>query len=122
MIGVLDASAILAFLQGEPGADVVEQHLRDGATCTAVNWSEVAQKVRAADRDWDLSRALLLSYQVRVEPVVIDDAEHAASMWRRGLGLSLADRVCLAVAARLGVPAVTADGAWGAGPGIVQIR
>jgi PIN domain nuclease of toxin-antitoxin system len=27
-------------------------------------------------------------------------------------GLSLADRACLVLAARLGVPALTSDGAW----------
>ena len=30
----------------------------------------------------------------------------------RARGLSLADRACLALAQRLGVPVVTADGAW----------
>ncbi len=48
MTVVLDASALLAFLAGEPGADVVERALADGPVCSAVNWAEVAQKVRAA--------------------------------------------------------------------------
>lgn len=106
---VLDASAVLAYLLGEPGADTVEQRLEAGARCAAVSWSEVAQQVLAADRDWDLARALLTSYDVAVEPVTAVDAELAAHRWARGSGLSLADRLCLAMADRLGVEVLTAD-------------
>lgn len=123
MNAVLDASALLAFLQGEDGAAVVETQLeRADATCGAANWSEVAQKVRSAGRDWSLARALLLSYGLRIEPVTIDDGETAAMRWRPGEGLSLADRLCLALAERLGATAWTADTAWGSAPGIEQIR
>lgn len=122
MTVVLDASAVLAFLAGEPGADAVEERLVDGAVCGAANWSEVAQKVRAAGRNWDLARALLWSYELDVEPVTVDDAEWAARRWHRGEGLSLADRLCLALATRLGVEVLTADATWGSGKGIRQIR
>jgi len=119
---VLDASAVLAFVQDEPGADVVERALGPDAAISAANWSEVAQKVRGAGRDWDLARALLMSYEIAVEPVTVDDAEWAARHWRPGMGLSLADRLCLALADRIGAEALTADGSWGAGDGITQIR
>jgi PIN domain nuclease of toxin-antitoxin system len=119
---VLDASAILAFLQDESGSDVVEASLIDGARCGAANWSEVAQKVRAAGRDWDLVRALLVSYAVRVEPVTADDAELAARRWRAGDGLSLADRLCLALAERVDADVLTADAMWGVGSRVRQIR
>ncbi len=122
MTPVLDASALLAFLQDEPGADVVSGRLDAGARCSAVNWSETAQKVIAAGRDWQLARALLLSYELVIEPVTVEDAELAARRWHRSNGVSLADRLCLALAQRLGVEAWTADAAWGAGGGIRQIR
>ena len=86
MTVVLDASAILAFVQGEDGADVVEAAMPLGPVCGAANWSEVAQKVLAAGRDWDLVRALLVSYDVRVEPVLADDAEWAARGGSRARG------------------------------------
>ena len=121
-MSVIDASALLAFLQGEDGADVVEQLLDAGAVCGAANWSEVAQKVLAAGRDWDLARALLQSYEIEVEPVTSPDAEWAAQRWRRGEGLSLGDRLCLALAHRRGDEAWTADAAWGRGEGVRQIR
>lgn len=119
---VMDASALLAFLQGEEGADAVEAQLDRGARCAAINWSEVAQKVIAAGRDWELARALFYSYELTIEPVTVADAELAARRWRRGDRLSLADRLCRACADRHGVEAWTADAAWGDGPGIHQIR
>ena len=119
---VVDASALLAFVQAEPGSDVVEQTLIDGAVCSAANWSEVAQKVLAAERDWDLVRTLLHSYALDVLPVTVDDAEQAARRWRRGEGRSLGDRLCLALADRLDDVALTADLSWGSDDRVCQIR
>lgn len=119
---VLDASAILAFVQDEDGAGLVEAALLDAARCGAANWSEVAQKVLAADRDWDLVRALLGSYGLRVDPVGVEDAEWAARRWTRGEGLSLADRLCLALAERVDEPVLTADSVWGSSERVRQIR
>ncbi|MGO2746156.1 type II toxin-antitoxin system VapC family toxin [Microbacterium sp.] len=120
-MSVLDASAVLAFLQGEPGADRVEQEL-EGGVIGAANWSEILQKVRAAGADWATARALVQSYNVRVEPVSAADAEGAASLWKRGSGLSLGDRLCLALAERLDTAALTADRAWGESDRVIQLR
>lgn len=122
MSSVLDASAILAFLQGEDGSDIVEEALTDESRCGAANWSEVAQKVLAADRDWPLVRALLTSYPIQVDPVSIEDGEWAARRWRRGEGLSLGDRLCLALAERLDTDVLTADTSWGSDGRVKQIR
>jgi ribonuclease VapC len=119
---VLDASALLAFVQGEDGADAVEMALDTDPRCGAANWSEVAQKVLAAGRDWELVRALLASYDISIEPVVVDDAEWAARRWRHGEGLSLADRLCLALAERFDSDVVTADASWGSAGRVRQIR
>jgi ribonuclease VapC len=119
---VLDASALLAFAQGEPGAERVEEALVAGAACGAANWSEVAQKVIAAERDWSLVKALLTSYAIDIQPVTANDAEWAASQWRRGEALSLADRLCLALTERLNTIVLTADTAWGTSDRIHQIR
>jgi ribonuclease VapC len=119
---VLDASAILAFVQEEVGADLVERALLDRARCGAANWSEVAQNVLAVERDWDLVRALLTSYDIEIEAVSTDDAEWAARRWRRGEGLSLADRLCLGLADRLDAEVLTADRAWGTDGPVTQIR
>ena len=122
MTAVVDASAVLAFLQDENGADIVEAALLDDCRCGAANWSEVAQKALASGRDWPAARGLLLSYGLRVEPVVGADAEWAARRWSSRDRLSLADRLCLALGARLDVPVLTADRSWGSRGQIKQIR
>ncbi len=121
-MNVVDASVLLAFAQGEEGASQAEALLEQGACCGAANWSEVAQKVRAAGRDWDLVRALLDSYDITVEAVVRDDAEWAARRWQKGEGLSLADRLCLALGERLGADVWTADSSWGSSGRTHQLR
>lgn len=122
MTVVLDASAVLAFVAGEPGADVVEDALNGDARCGAANWSEVAQKVRQSGRDWTLVISLLNSFNLTVEPVTATDGERAAERWGPGLGLSLGDRLCLALADRLQADALTADRAWGKAAPVRQIR
>lgn len=119
---MFDASALLAFLGGEEGADEVEEALIDGGVVGAANWSEVAQMVLQHRRDWDRVRALLLSYPLVLEPVTVEDAEEAAVRWRKGSGLSLADRLCLALGDRLAATVWTADTHWGSESPVRQIR
>jgi PIN domain nuclease of toxin-antitoxin system len=121
-VTVFDSSALLAFLQGEDGAATVEAALESGGACGAANWSEIAQKIRAHGRNWDLSRSLLAMYDLEIESVTATDAEWAAQRWVRGEGLSLADRLCLALGGRLDAYVLTADGMWGSHGRIRQIR
>lgn len=123
---VLDASAVLAWLRDESGADVVQSHL-DAAVISAVNLSEVHQKLAQRGVDADRTVAQLRTLGIRTEPVGAADAITAAKLWpaTRAAGLSLGDRCCLALAARTGGPAVTADTAWTAletGVTVVSIR
>ena len=110
---VLDASALLAFLQGEPGADLVRLVLDRSAMSTA-NWSEVCQRAIARELDVADLRDDVLGLGVQLAPMTALDAENAAILWptTRPAGLSLGDRACLALAQRLDVPALTADRAW----------
>ena len=57
---------------------------------------------------------------LQLEPVGADDAERAARMWRHGEGLSLADRLCPALADRVDEPVLTADLAWGPRAGFAR--
>ncbi|MHB1500698.1 MAG: PIN domain-containing protein, partial [Candidatus Dormibacteria bacterium] len=77
-MNVFDASALLAFLEGEEGADLVESALGAGGACAAANWSEVNQKILAHARSWELARSLLTSHDLAIEPVTQADAESAA--------------------------------------------
>lgn len=126
MTSVLDASAVLAWVRAEPGAEVVAEYLTSAAI-SAVNLSEVHRKLTQYGVDADRTVMRLRTLGLRVEPVGLDDAVAAARLWptTRAAGLSLGDRCCLALAARLAVPAVTADGAWSAldvGVAVVAIR
>lgn len=118
---VIDSSAVLAYLLDEPGADGVRDALADGAIISAANWSEVAQKVRRVDA-WEAARALLLSYPLQIASVVVDDAEAAAALWMPGSPLSLADRLCLALGARLQLAVLSADRAWFERPEVIPVR
>lgn len=120
---VLDASAVLALLHSEAGADAVEEALEHAAIST-VNWSEVCQRSIAHNVDISDLRADAEALGVRLMPFSVEDAEHAAELWSatRDLGLSLGDRACLGLARRLGQPALTADRAWLALDVGVEIR
>jgi PIN domain nuclease of toxin-antitoxin system len=116
---VLDASALLAYLRDEPGAELVAQAIADGVVISTVNLAEVFS--RSADRGADpakiadaLTRSGLLGGAITVEPFTTADAIDAARLrpLTRDAGLSLGDRACLALARRLDSPALTADTAW----------
>jgi ribonuclease VapC len=116
---VLDASALLAYLRDEPGADVVADAIAGGAAISTVNLAEVLG--RAADRDVDPARLAaqmadrgLLGGAISVEAFTDADAIEVARLRpeTRAQGLSLGDRACVALARRLGLPALTADTAW----------
>ena len=100
---------------------MVESALEAGGACAAANWSEVHQRILAHARNWELARSLLTSYALAIEPVTQADAEWAARRWVSGEGLSLADRLCLALGHRLAAEVWTADRNW-RGDRIHQIR
>lgn len=119
---VFDASALLAFLQGEPGAELVQRALASDGVVGAANWSEVAQKIAMAPTVWPIAQDVLLSFPLEVEPVTRGDAEAAAAAWPGAPHLSLADRLCLALGARLDAQVLTADRAWAGRPHVELIR
>lgn len=111
---VLDASAVLALVHDEPGADQVADAL-SGSTLSAVNLTEVVGKLVDADVEAQQLRTLLVSAGVTIKPFGADDAELAGALRSvvGGRALSLGDRCCLAVAVRSDPPEVlTGDRAW----------
>jgi ribonuclease VapC len=110
---VLDASALLAWLTGERGAEVVGEYL-PRAVISAVNLSEVLCRGHSLGRNVASLPARLGQLGLAVEPFTTDDALIATDIFARDRRrvLSLADRCCLATAIRLGLPAVTDDRAW----------
>jgi len=126
---VLDASALLAHLRDEPGADVVADAIASGAVISTVNLAEVFSRV--ADRGGDpaklaaeLTQRGLLDGAITVEPFTAADAIDAGRLrpLTRDAGLSLGDRACLALARRLDAPALTADTDWQGAAHGVELR
>lgn len=111
---VLDASAMLAFLQDEPGGERVSAAL-EGALVSAVNWSEVIQKSLQRNTHTAGMRQEFADIGVSIEAFSPHQAEIAAGLWPHttGYGLSLGDRACLALAMDKKLPVLTADRAWG---------
>jgi ribonuclease VapC len=110
---VLDASALLALLQGEPGAERVFSVL-DRAAISAVNLAEVVS--RLAERGLPQAEIRHDRTRLPLDVVAVDeDLGYAAGFLRPSicrLGLSLGDRICIALASRLGATVLTADRNW----------
>jgi PIN domain nuclease of toxin-antitoxin system len=110
---ILDSSAVLCLLNREPGWELVEDAL-PRSSMSAVNLGEVVAKLVDYGMDPTSIDAALHPLQLRA---VEFDAEQALASGllrqkTRHAGLSLGDRACLALAAKLGAAALTADRAW----------
>lgn len=111
MKAVLDASALLAWLQNEPGAAIVEEVLPESAI-SSLNWSEVLQKSLAHGVEITGLRQDMEALGLVILPFDRDAAEQAARLWSAGSSLSLADRACLALGIQHSAPVLTADRLW----------
>lgn len=110
---VLDASAVLADLRDEPGAEVVRAVSRT-SYLSAINFAEIITKLIDAGTPPDAAGEIAeeLGYTI-----VVADQERAAACGKlhaktRRTGVSLGDRFCLALAQELSLPAMTGDRRW----------
>ena len=111
---ILDASALIAYVNGEPGWERVEAAIEDDGRISAVNFSEVAARLARGDRAVVEVTDDLADLGLVVEAFGALDARLAAELIpaTRAHGLSLADRACLALARRTGHGAITCDRVW----------
>jgi ribonuclease VapC len=113
MTVILDASAMLALLQNEPGADTVLQ-LAKGSRLLSVNFCEVMQRIQAKGGIATLAEQAIDRLEIAVVPFDRPLARTAADLRERTkfMGASLADRGCLAFGLATGMPILSADQAW----------
>jgi len=111
---VLDASALLALLNNEHGADKLTPELLSNATSSTVNLAEVQTKLVSEGGNADEAWEDTLSPIREATPFTIEHARIAGSLaaQTRALGLSLGDRACLALGLMLKAPVYTADKSW----------
>jgi PIN domain nuclease of toxin-antitoxin system len=126
---VVDASALLALVHDEPGAAPVADAIAAGTAISIVNLAEALSKLAEAGKDPDRARSELRAAAgeegaLVIEPLTETDCVEVARLRprTRELGLSLADRACIALAKRLAVPVVTADRTWAEADLGIEVR
>jgi PIN domain nuclease of toxin-antitoxin system len=110
---VLDASALLALIFEETGADVVAASARRGII-SAVNYSEVIVRIMVINGDVRKADEAVSRLEIDVVPFDAAMAHQAAALRAstKHLGLSLGDRTCLALGMSIQSPVLTADKDW----------
>jgi ribonuclease VapC len=111
---VLDASAVLALLNQERGAERLTPELLRGAVISAVNLAEVQSKLVSRGVSPHRAWEAVLSIIREVVPFGHEHARLAGDLvlQTRTLGLALGDRACLALGLSLRAPVYTADASW----------
>lgn len=111
---VLDASALLALLNQEPGAEKLTPELLSGAVISTVNLAEVHSKLVARGLRQDEAWEATMTPIGEAVPFDMGHARLAGDLLAktRPLGLSLGDRACLALGLALKLPIYTADRSW----------
>jgi PIN domain nuclease of toxin-antitoxin system len=110
---VLDATAVLAVLNDEPGAEKVVPLLPQ-AIMSTVNLAEVVSKLADAGMPEETIRTVVNELGITMMP--FDESLAFSTGFLRpttsDYGLSLGDRACLALGKHLHRPVVTADRMW----------
>lgn len=110
---MLDASALLAHVLKEPGAQLVSDRIAN-ARISSVNWAETLQFALFNEVEIEVLADQFLTLGLNILPFTSRHAFGTARLRAptQHLGLSLADRACLAVASEEGLPVLTADRSW----------
>ncbi|HEY0796228.1 MAG TPA: type II toxin-antitoxin system VapC family toxin [Acidisarcina sp.] len=111
---VLDASAVMAVLNREPGSEKLSDELLSNSVASTVNLAEVQTKLVGLGADPDRCWKDAMTVVGEAVAFTSDQAKAAGDMVQltRSAGLSLGDRACLALARELNAPVYTTDRAW----------
>ena len=111
---VLDASAMLAIIFHEPGAERLTEEILDHAVASTVNLAEVQLKLVKKGYIPEEAWKDALELVTAVEPFTSEQVRIAGDLiaTTEKYGLSLGDRSCLALAIALNAPVYTTEQAW----------
>jgi len=110
---ILDASALLALLKNEPGADKVEPLLGQ-IVMSSINVSETASILLESEMTAQEVQECLLPLISDIVPFDEEQAFKTAELRKhtKKHGLSLGDRACISLGIKMGLPVYTADKVW----------
>lgn len=111
---VLDACALIAFLNDEPGSEVVAAVLQEAASVeiSVVNLLEIAYDAVRQSGDPRSAREIVDAVQrlpINIHWNIDDAVFHHAAHFKARFRISLADAFALALAKSLGAPVATSD-------------
>ena len=112
---VLDSSAVLAMVYGEPGGGRVHAAIVSPlyvVSISAVNWCEVLTKLGQRIPLMTAEKLTAILPGVEVIPFGQAEAEQVATLAKSCPNISLGDRACLALASFLDATAWTTDKIW----------
>jgi PIN domain nuclease of toxin-antitoxin system len=111
---VLDASALMALLFGEPGSEVLTLEFLQDSVISTVNLAEIQSVLVNRGVPQQDAWQEACAYVPVIEPFTMSHAKLAGSLvaQTRSHGLSLGDRACLALGITLDAPVYTTDQAW----------
>jgi ribonuclease VapC len=120
---VLDASALIALIAAEPGADSVASRIEDEALLSTANLAEVLSKGAERGLAVDELHSTIKDLGVHVVRVTTEHAVTAGLLrpLTKAVGLGLGDRLCLALALDAGCPVLTTEKRWKNAPHGVQV-
>jgi PIN domain nuclease of toxin-antitoxin system len=110
---VIDSSVFVAAINKEPGGDKLAAYL-DESVIPVTTYTEVVTRLLDAEMLFDKADRLMSDFRVPIVDVTFALAKRAAEFRSatRPCGLSMGDRICLALAESIGGTAVTADRQW----------
>jgi ribonuclease VapC len=110
---VFDASAALAVIRDEVGANTIWQYCGEGLIST-VNLQEVLKTLLWNGINIDMAKSYVDDLHLETRPHQVGDAYQAAQLvqYTSSIGSGIGDRSCMALAISEGLPALTTDCAW----------
>lgn len=110
---MLDASALLALVQNEKGADFVIEHLADSVICS-VNYSETISKLLRYNVGFTDATSIVSDLAIPLIDFDKEMADEAAKLkaQTRSFGLIMRDLACFALTKVYNYDVITADAIW----------